>query len=178
MDFAIDQPTIDPPTVNISAKAGVGPSDPSPADVLIEAKPVRLYGSISEKNRVAVYLTDSLEHDGQVLIRYTIRNQTKRAYVPGDPQVVVLNAPRYRESLYPLSNFQLSPDAAARLKWSGSATPIEVTKGEIRSSRIQPGEETTGIVAIKLPHGHAEPTVLRLVFLADPKGPISATLVL
>ena len=178
MDFAIDQPIIDPPTVNISAKTGVGPSDPSPADVLIEAKPVRLYGSISEKNRVAVYLTDSLDHDGQVLIRYTIRNQTKRAYVPGDPQVVVLNAPRYRESLYPLSNFQLSPDAAARLKWSGSATPIEVTKGEIRSSRIQPGEETTGIVAIKLPHGHAEPTVLRLVFLADPKGPISATLVL
>ena len=116
MDFAIDQPIIDPPTVNISAKTGVGPSDPSPADVLIEAKPVRLYGSISEKNRVAVYLTDSLEHDGQVLIRYTIRNQTKRAYVPGDPQVVVLNAPRYRQSLYPLSNFQLSPDAAARLK--------------------------------------------------------------
>jgi hypothetical protein len=178
MDFAIDQPVIDRPTVNISAKTGAGPSDPSPADVLIEAKPIRLYGSISEKNRVAVYLTDLLEHDGQVLIRYTIRNLTKSTYVPGDPQVVALNTPRYRESLYTLSNFQLSPDAAARLKWSGSATPIEVTKGEIRSSRIQPGEETTGIVAIKLPQGHAEPTVLQLVFLADPEGPISATLVL
>ncbi|HEV2173198.1 MAG TPA: hypothetical protein VGR71_06515 [Nitrospira sp.] len=178
MDFAIDQPITDPPTVNISAKTGEGPSGPSPADVLIEAKPIRLYGSISEKNRIAVYLTDSLEHDGQVLIRYTIRNQTKRVYVPGDPQVVVLNMPHYRESLYPLSNFQLSPDAAARLKWSGSNTPIEVTKDEIRSPRIQPGQETTGIVAIKLPEGHGGPTVLRLIFLADPKGPISATLVL
>jgi len=178
MDFAIDQPIIDPPTVSISARTGVGPNDPSPADVLIDAKPVRLYGSISEKNRVAVYLTDSLEHDGQILIRYTIRNQTKRAYVPGDPQVVVLNTPRYRESLYPLSNFQLSPDAAARLKWSGSATPIEVTKGEIRSSRIQPGEETTGIIAITLPPAHTTPTVLRLTFLAGPTGSVSATLVL
>src|SRR5258707_1211807 len=177
MDFAIDQPAADPPIALLSANRSVGPSGPSPAEVLIEAKPVRLYGSIPEKNRVAVYLTDLLEHDGQVFIRYTIRNQSSKTYVPGAPQVVALNAPRYRESLYPLSNSQLSPDAAARLKCSGE-TPIEVAKGEIRSSRIEPGQETTGIVAIKLPVPHAKPTVLRLVFLADVKGPINATLVL
>src|SRR5207245_100029 len=81
-------------------------------------------------------------------IRYTIRNQSPKAYVPGTPQVVALNAPKYSESLYPLSNSQLSPDAAARLKCSGE-TRIEVAKGEIRSLRIEPGQETTGIVAIK-----------------------------
>jgi hypothetical protein len=136
-----------------------------------------LYGSIPEKNRVAVYLTDLLEHDGQVFIRYTIRNQSPKAYVPGAPQVVALNAPWYRESLYPLSNSQLSPDAAARLKCSGE-TPIEVAKGEILSPRIEPGRETTGIVAIELSPMHAKPTVLRLTFLGSPKGPINATLVL
>jgi hypothetical protein len=177
MDFAIDQPVADPPIAPLSANQSGKPSDPSPTEVLIEAKPVRLYGSIREKNRVAVYLTDLLEHDGQIFIRYTIRNQSPKAYVPGAPQVVALNAPRYRESLYPLSNSQLSPDAAARLKCSGE-TPIEVAKGEIRSSRIEPGQETTGIVAIKLPAPHAKPTVLRLVFLTDAKGPINATLVL
>jgi hypothetical protein len=175
MDFAIDQPTADPP-VNVSANRAVTLSDPSPAEVLIEAKPVRLYGSIPEKNRIAVYLTDLLEHDGQVFIRYTIRNQTQKAYVTGAPHVVALNAPRYRQSLYSLANFQLSPDEAARLK-SGGETPIEVAKGEIRSSRIEPGQETTGIVAVPLPQGHKEPTVLRLVFLAGPNGPINATLV-
>ncbi len=177
MDFAIDQTVADPPIVPLSANRSGKPIDPSPAEVLIDAKPVRLYGSISVKNRVAVYLTDLLEHDGQVFVRYTIRNQTKKAYVPGAPQVVALNAPRYRESLYPLFNSQLSPDAAARLKSSGE-TRIEVAKGEIRSSRIEPGQETTGIVAIKLPAPHAKPTVLRFVFLADAKGPVSATLVL
>jgi hypothetical protein len=176
MDFAIDQSTADPP-VNVSVNRVVPTRDPSPAEVLIEAKPVRLYGSIPEKNRIAVYLTDLLEHDGQVFIRYTIRNQTKKAYVPGAPQVVALTTPRYRQSLYLLANCQLSPDEAARVKIGGE-TPVEVAKGEIRSSRIEPGQETTGIVAIPLPQGHKEPTVLRLVFLAGPKGAINATLVL
>jgi hypothetical protein len=177
MDFAIDQTVADPPAAALSVNRSGMPSDPSPAEVLIEAKPVRLYGSIPEKNRVAVYLTDLLEHDGQVFIRYTIRNQSPKAYVPGAPQVVALNAPKYRESLYALSNSQLSPDAAARLKCSGE-TRIEVAKGDIRSPRIEPGQETTGIVAIKLPPTHAKPTVLQLVFLGSPKGPINATLVL
>ncbi len=177
MDFAIEQPVPDPPLATVSPNRAVKSSDPSPAEVLIEAKPVRLYGSIPAKNRVAVYLTDSLEHDGQVFVRYTIRNQTQKAYVPGVPQVVALIAPRYRESLYPLSNSQLSPHDAARLKSNGDM-PIEVEKGGIHSSRIEPGQETTGIVAIKLSAPHARPTVLRLVFLADAKGPINATLVL
>ncbi len=177
MDFAIDQLIADPPIAPLSANQSGRPSGPSPAEVLIDAKPVRLYGSISDKNRVAVYLTDLLEHDGQIFIRYTIRNQTQKAYVPGAPQVVALNAPRYRESLYALSNSQLSSYDAARLKCNGE-TPVEVAKGEIRSSRIEPGQETTGIVAIKLPAPHAKPTVIRLVFLASPKGPINATLVL
>jgi hypothetical protein len=175
MDFAIDQPTADPP-VNVSANPAVPLSDPSPAEVLIEAKPVRLYGSLPEKNRIAVYLTDLLEHDGQVFIRYTIRNQTQKAYVTGAPHVVALNAPHYRQSFYSLASFQLSPDEAARLKCGGE-TPIDIAKGEIRSSRIEPGQETTGIVAVPLPQGHKEPTVLRLVFLAGPNGPINATLV-
>ena len=177
MDFAIDQTVADLPAAALSVNRSGKPIDPSPAEVLIEAKPVHLYGSIPGKNRVVVYLTDLLEHDGQVFIRYTIRNQSPKAYVPGAPQVVALNAPKYRESLYALSNSQLSPDAAARLKCSGE-TRIEVAKGEIRSPRIEPGQETTGIVAIKLPPTHAKPTVLQFVFLGSPKGPINATLVL
>ena len=177
MDFAIDQTVADPPAVALSVNRSGKPSDPSPTEVFIEAKPVRLYGPIQEKNRVVVYLTDLLDHDGQVFVRYTIRNHTKKVYVPGAPQVVALKTPSYRESLYPLSNSQLSPDAAARLNCTGE-TSIEVAKSEIRSSRIEPGQETTGIVAIKLPAPHTKPTVLRLVFLADAKGPINVTLVL
>ena len=177
MIFAIDQPLPDPPKVTAVANRASEPTDPSPADVLIQAKPVRLHGSISEKNRIAVYLTDSLERDGQLFIRYTIRNETKKAYIPGKPQAVALNAPHYGESLYALANSQLSPDATARLKCSGEA-PLEITKSEMRFSRIEPGQETTGIVAIKLPTAPTGPTVLQLTFLAGPKGMVNATLVL
>jgi hypothetical protein len=86
-------------------------------------------------------------------------------------------APRYRESLYTLKNSELGSNEAPRLKSSG-AIAIEVAKGEIRSSRIEPGQETEGIVAIKVPQEHPEPSVIRLVFLASATGPVSATLVL
>lgn len=174
MDFAIDQPAIDPPA---PSKSVAKSADPSPADVLLGATPVRLYGSTPEKDRVAVYVTDLLVHDGQIFIRYTIRNGSKQAYVTRDPQVVALTAPQYRESLYPLANFQLGSEAASRLK-SGGETPIETAKGEILSPRIEPGQETTGIIAITLPLAHTTPTVLRLTFLAGPTGSVSATLVL
>ena len=174
MDFAVDQPAIDPPA---PSKIPANATDPSPADLLLGAMPVRLYGSIPDKDRVTVYVTDLLVHDGQIFIRYTIRNGSKQAYLARDPQVVALTAPRYRESLYPLANSQLSPEAASRLKSSGE-TPIEAAKGEIRSPRIEPGQETTGIIAIKLPLAHTTPTVLRLIFLAGPRGSVSATLVL
>jgi hypothetical protein len=177
MDFAIDQPPADPPKVSASMSRAGDPGDPSPTDILIAARPVRLFGPIAEKNRVAVYVTDLLEHDGQVLIRYSIRNGTNSAYVPGNPQVVALNAPRFGKSLYILKSSQLGSDETPRLKSSGEI-PIEIAKGEIRSSRIAPGQETTGVVAIKLPPMHAEPAVIRLVFLASSKGTVSATLVL
>ena len=177
MVFAIDQPAVDPPKVHASTNRPSEPSDPSPADVLMAAKPVRLLGPISEKNRVAVYVTDLLEHDGQVLIRYSIRNGTKKAYVPGTPQAMALKAPRYRESLYTLRSSELGSNETPRVKSSGEIA-IQVAKGEIRSSRIEPGQETTGIVAIKVPREHLEPSVIRLIFLASSKGPVSATLVL
>ncbi len=177
MAFAIDQLLADPPKINGATSRAGEPAAPSPADILIATKPIRLLGPNSRKNRVAVYLTDLLEHDGQVLIRYSIRNGTNQAYVPGAPQVVALKAPQYRESLYTLKSSQLGSDKPHRVKSSGEV-PIEVAKCESHSSRIEPGQETTAIVAIKLPREHAEPAVIRLVFLGSPNGPVSATLVL
>lgn len=177
MVFAIDQPVIDPPRVPASMNGPSDPGDPSPADVLLAARPVRLLGPISERNRVAVRVTDLLESSGQVLIRYSIRNGTRKAYAPGSPQAVAIKAPWYRESLYTLKGSELGSNEASRVKSNGETT-LEVAKGTIRSLRIEPGQETTGVVAIKLPQEHAEPTVIRLIFLSNSSDPVSATLVL
>lgn len=176
MVFAIDQPTPDPPKSTAAVRRPGTSAGPSPAEVLLAAKPIRLHGSIRGKNRVAIYLTDSLERDGRLFIRYTIRNGTKTAYVPGGPQVWELKTPHYRQSLYTLWNSQLSPQEAERLKWQGEV-PLEVAQSEIKSQRLEAGQETTGIVAIKLPTVQANPTVMRMIFLAGPQGPVDATLV-
>ena len=173
MDFAIDQPVIDPPA---PVKTVSKPLDPSPADVLMQTKPIRLYGSVPEKNHAALYLTDVVEHDGQIVIRYTIRNQTRKAYVPGTAQVATVNAPRFRQSLYSLADWQLGVDASSRLKSSGM-TAVPVTSQQMQSSRIEPGQEATGTITIPAPLTKA-PTVLRFWFLADSNGPVTATLVL
>jgi hypothetical protein len=174
MMFAIDQPVVNPPELRAAAHRAT--DDPA-EEVLMEAKPVYLHAAIARRKRVAIYLTNSLERDGQLFICYTIRNETEKAYVPGSPQAVALNTPRFRESLYLLGNYELSPGETKRLKCRGEV-PLEIAKNEIRVSRIEPGQEATGIVAIKLPAVQAGPTVLRLIFFAGPQGPIAATLVL
>jgi hypothetical protein len=176
MDFAIDEPPPDPPVLKPSAASLGPPSRVSPADVLVASRPVRLYGTMPNKKCVAIRLRDSFEHEGQLFIRYTIENDTKRAYVPGSPRVFVLSAPRYAESLYVLSNFQLSPKEAARVKANG-ATAAEISSTEGASSRLDPGQEASGVVAVKLPQNQSGPMVLRLVFPAGPTGPVTATLV-
>lgn len=171
MDFAIDQPAVDPPS---PVKTAVKAADPSPADVLMQAKPIRLYGSVPEKNHAALYLTDVLEHDGQIVIRYTIRNQTRKPYIPGAPQVATVNSARFRESLHSLADWQLGMDAASHLKSSGLTT-VPITSQQLQASRIEPGQQVSGIITIPAQN---TPTVLRFWFLADASGPVTATLVL
>lgn len=177
MVFAIDQSAPSPPKINVTPNETDRPAEPSPAEVLMTMTPVRLLGRISRKNRVAVRITDLLERDGQIFIRYSIRNETNRIYLPGVPQVAALQDPRYRQSLYTLRDYQMSPDESARVK-SGAATLVRVTETETPSLQIKPGEVVTGIVTIKLPPLHREPTVLRLNFRAGTDGPVGATLVL
>jgi hypothetical protein len=176
MDFAIDEPPPDPPVVKPSATSLDPPNKVSPAEVLVSSRPVRLYGTMPNKKCVAIRLRDSFEHEGQLFIRYTIENDTKRTYTPGSPHVFVLSAPRYAESLYVLSNFQLSPKEAARVRDNG-ATAAEISSSEGAASRLDPGQETSAVVAVKLPQNRSGPTVLRLVFPAGPTGPVTATLV-
>lgn len=174
MVFAIDQPASDPPKIVASVSRATEPVDSSPADLFFAVKPVRRLEAAHAKNQVAVYVTDLLERDGRLFIRYSIRNETKQAYLPGPPRIVVLKAPEYRESLYTLKGVQLE---ASRLKSSGEVS-IRVSASEIRPSRIAPGEEATGFAAVERAGIPAEPAVIRLVFLAGPQGPVSATLVL
>ncbi len=175
MDFAIDQPPVAPPKP--AARAERDPNEQPVPALLMGSLPLRTEGSFSGKNRVTVLLTGLFEHNGKLLICYRIQNGTKTAYAPGIPQAVVLNAPRYHESLYVLRNTELSPHDAAHLKSNGDS-PISIARATISSPRIGPGQQATGILTVGLPKHDGTPTVLRLVFPSAWTGPVTATLVL
>ena len=175
MDFAVDDPPSEPPKSQVTKVP-----DPSPAqsamEVLLSGKPVRLDQSKRTKNKIEVVFRDVVPDGDRIFLRYAIRNQGTRPYMGRTPVVVSLNVKDLPEGLTGITTSQLSEQEAAHLKSSGQV-PLEVVDGHIRTERLEPGQETQGIIAVKLPTMTGR-RVLRFYFPADAKSQVSATLVL
>ena len=175
MDFAVDDPPSEPPKPQVTKVPDHSPAQ-SAMEVLLSGKPVRLDQSKRGKNKIEVVFRDVVPDGDRIFLRYAIRNQGTRPYMGRTPVVVSLNVKDLPEGLTGITTSQLSEQEAAHLKSSGQV-PLEVVDGHIRTERLEPGQETQGIIAVKLPTmtGHR---VLRFYFPADAKSQISATLVL
>ena len=170
MDFAVDQmPLIQPKPTSAA------PPQPSPTDVLLAGKPVRLESARPSKKAVEVVIRDLYEGDGRVLVRYAVRNRGSHAYDVTTPKVFALNGARYPQSLYGLVDSQLGDREAAHLT-SKQETPVPVLEGHVQCSHLAPGQESLGIVAVRLPSS-TEPTVFRFQFANDDREQIAAFLV-
>jgi hypothetical protein len=180
MDFAIDQPA--PPPAPVPPTAVKPPSPPTTGpvapEVLLDSKPIRTDGLKMPKDRVVVILKDTFQAEGnELFIRYAVRNGTQEAYTLSTPQVVAINVSPSSRGVDCLANSQLREPVAARIKVS-SERPVEIVSGNLHSARLDPGQETVGLVGVKLPVGKTGPTVLRLTFPRDSKGQPTATMVL
>jgi len=172
MDFAVDQM----PVPDILAKpASATPPQPSPSEVLLAGKPIRLESAKPTKKPVEVVIRDLYEQEGRVLVRYAVRNRGTRAYDVATPQVYALTGARYPQSLYGLVDSQLGDREAARLTIK-QQTPVPVLEGHVQSAHLAPGQESVGVVAVRLPTS-TEPTVLRFQFADDDRERIAAFLV-
>jgi hypothetical protein len=172
MDFAIDET---PRRVTEARPAATVPPVPSPTEVLLAGKPVRLEAAKRGRRPVEVVIRDLYENGGRLLVRYAVRNQSDHVYTAGTPQVFALKGVRYPQSLYGLTDAQLGEQEASHLKATGEAS-IPVADGQLQSSHVEPGQETVGVVAVKLP-STSEPTVLRFQFPKDESGEIAAYLI-
>src|ERR1700726_1173999 len=142
--------------------ASVAPPQPSPSEVLLAGKPVRLESAKPTKKPVEVVIRDLYEADGRVLVRYAVRNRGSRDYEVTTPKVYLLPGVRYPQSLYSLMDSQLGDQEAARLTIK-QETPVPVLEGQVQSSHLAPGQESVGRPAGHfIPH--TEPTVLRFQF--------------
>jgi hypothetical protein len=172
MDFAVDQI---PVQVAQPKPASVALPQPLPAEVLLAGKPVRLESAKPSRKPVEVVIRDLYEGDGRVLIRYAVRNRGTHAYDVTTPQVYALTGARYPLSLYSLVDSQLGDHEATRLT-SKQETPVAVLEGHLQSSHLEPGQESLGVVAVRLP-STTEPTVLRFQFAKVDREQIAAFLV-
>jgi hypothetical protein len=172
MDFAVDQMFV---PVTTPKPASVAPPQPSPSEVLLAGKPVRLESAKPTKKPVVVVIRDLYEGDGRVLVRYAVRNRGTRDYDVTTPKVYLLPGARYPQSLFSLVDSQLGDQEAARLTIK-QETPVPVLEGQVQSSHLAPGQESVGVVAVHLP-ASTEPTVLRFQFADDDRERIAAFLV-
>ena len=172
MDFAVDQILV---PVTQTKPASAAPPQPSPSEVLLAGRPVRLESAKPTKKPVEVVIRDLYEGDGRVLVRYAVRNRGPHVYDVSTPKVYALTGARYPQSLYSLVDSQLGEQEATRLKVK-QEIPVPVLEGQVQSSHLAPGQESVGVVAVRLP-ASTEPTVLRFQFADDGGERIAALLV-
>jgi len=171
MDFAVDQmPLAQPKPASVTP-----PPQPSPTEILLAGKPVRLESSRPTRKPVEVTIRDLYEGDGRVLVRYAVRNRGNHVYDMSTPQVYELTGVHYSQSLYTLVDAQLGDQEAARVT-AKRQTPVPVLEGHIQTEHLAPGGESLGVVALHLPSS-TEPTILRFQFANDDKQQIAALLV-
>jgi len=179
MDFAIDHPIAQPSPVNVSAAKhpASASSEQFVLNSLLGGRPIRTDGLKEPKNRVIVLLKDTYQRENhEVFIRYAVRNDTRDVYTLTTPKVFTLSVHSPPSDLDRLVNFQVGESATAEIE--GDQKPVEIVSGSVRSARVEPGQETVGVIGVKLPAGNTGPTVIRLVFPEDGKGQPTATLVL
>jgi len=171
MDFAVDQmPLAKPKPASVTP-----PPQPSPTEILLAGKPVRLESSRPTLKPIEVTICDLYEGDGRVLVRYAVRNRGNHVYDVSTPRVYELTGVHYSQSLYTLVDAQLGDQEAARITAKGQ-TPVPVLEGHIQAEHLAPGGESLGVVALHLPSS-TEPTILRFQFANDDKQQIAALLV-
>jgi hypothetical protein len=136
---------------------------------------VRLESARPSRKPVEIVIRDLYEGDGRVLVRYAVRNRGTHAYDVTTPKVYALTGARYPQSLYSLVDSQLGDQEAARLT-TKQETLVPVLEGHVQSSHLEPGQESLGVVAVRLP-STTEPTVLRFQFANDDREQIAAFLV-
>src|SRR5215831_19416936 len=151
MDFAVDQaPAHVPEPLKPASTSSQPPASPPFSELLLAGKPVRMLPSKQRASKpVEVWVSDTYEKDGRLLIRYAVCNHGTQPYNIETPQVYQLDGVRSPQSLYGFVNSQLGDEQIGKLKIK-QETPVRVLDGRLQSEEIGPGEEVVGVVALQV----------------------------
>jgi hypothetical protein len=175
MDFAIDTPPADPaPTPKPAPTVSVDPLK-AVMEGMLGGMPVKQVSWKARKHRVQIMVRDLFEKHGELFIRYSIVNGTKKPYVPGAPQVTCATGALSHSELVKRAYTQLGSGENENLTME-SATPLHVVAHEERNATVLPGHETVGVIGVKFPG--SEPAMVRLQFSSEHGRAVSALFVI
>jgi len=182
MHFAIDQGIAPSPQSQKAVIPGGAASDSAvpqsfAEEMLLFAKRISAFGVKFGPTDVGAFITDIYRKDGQLFIRYVIDNRSAQPFASGLPQVFALESAHSRTSLHAFRYTQVGPDMDREIRSRGQ-TQIATLDCELPSEPIAPGETATGILTVPLALTPSGPAVLRFLFPAAGREPISLTVIL
>ncbi len=176
MDFAIDTRTADPAPAPRPKPARKASTDPVmvAAVGMLRGTPVRQEMWKTQKHRVQVMVRDLFEESGKLFIRYSIENGTRTPYAPGTPHMTVLKGSLSHGELTAHVYTQLTRREDENLIGRSEAR-LPVIAHEVSNTTVLPGQETIGVVGVKLQSSTT--VVLRLRFRDDHGRAVTAAVV-
>ena len=126
------------------------------------------------KNRVMLRIGHVFQSRNTFYIHYSVRNLTQWPYRVVAPAVVEGLAPNPSIALASLSHTQLDQEMLRRLG-EVKERSVPVVRAEIGKEDLQPGEKTSGVVAIREPVPN--PTIFRLTLGPEGSHKVQATMV-
>ena len=144
---------------------------------MLGGRPVSTERLRPSRHRVNVWLKDLFEQQDTLFIRYKLHNDTNEVYEARTPSIFLLGGLPHLRFLAGQENLQLSDIEVMKLR-AKNQSPLEVVSEKLLLTKLNPGQETVGVVGIKLTSSSAEPRVLRIEFPNDGRGAVGAGLVL
>jgi hypothetical protein len=179
MDFAIDAAAADPepapkPAARPAPRFSVDPLKAA-MEGMLGGTPVKQENWKARKHRVQIMVRDLFEEHGELFIRFSIENGTKKPYLPGTPHVALLNGALSHSQLAKRTYMQLRSADEENLT-AQSASPLRVIAHEERNVTVLPGHETVGVIGVNL--SGSQPDLLRLEFAGEHGRTVSALVVI
>jgi len=171
MNFALDNPAPSPKPVPDMQPQMEGVADMMLTRAFLGAERIDGSNIKDTKGRMNVRIEQVFQSGTTLYIHYTVRNLTGKPYRIATPAISELSVSRSSISIASLAHAQLNEQAVRKLGKS-SERALTVAHSEVKTADLQPGEESQGIVAIRMRASAS--TILKMSFGPEGKHPVEA----
>jgi len=117
-------------------------------DALMRSERITLDDQKEQPGEIAVRVEEVLRSKDQLLIRFSLCNQSNDPFRVTTPDVFQPHPTEIPVSLLSLRDHQLNHQTAARFK-AVKGSPVEVSHSEVLSQNLEPGQTTSGVILIR-----------------------------